>query len=136
MNKTYQECFEFFSAASQWISKHEEESKFKYALTKLSRKITKLQEKYREHVEERNIEHCATDKDGVILRDEQGQYKYTKDELIKRNREVTEFYKSQTQIEPHFVSEVPSDLTSLEKEVFEGFVLKPEQAESQLEVVV
>lgn len=123
--KTYQDCFEFFRAASQWISRHDEESKFKYALTKVSRKITKLQEKYQESMEEINIEHCATeDKTGVILRDQQGQYKYTKDELIKRNREVNKLFHSEVEIEPHIATDVPEDLTSLEREVFDGFVLK------------
>lgn len=135
MNKqTYQSCFEFFSAASQWIQKHGEESKFKYALTKVCRKINKLQERYREAVEEINIEHCATEKDtGVILRDAQGQYQYVKEELLKRNREVSKLFHEEVTIEPHFATEVPNDLTDLEKEVFEGFVL--DTVESELKVV-
>lgn len=132
--KSYRQCFEFINAAKQWVSRHEEESKFKYALTKVSRKLGKAQEKWQELVEESNIEHCATDKDGVILRDERGQYKYVKEELIKRNKRVNRLYDTEFDVEPHFVTEVPEDVTELEKEVFEGFVLKPEQV-TDLEVV-
>lgn len=133
MKKSFRECFEFVRTAQQWISKHEEESKFKYALTKVSRKIARVQEKWNEALEEANIEHCATDKDGVILRDEHGQYKYVKEELLKRNKRVNSLYNSEVDIEPHFATEVPEDLTGLEQEVFEDFVLKP--VESELKVV-
>lgn len=133
MEKTYQECFEFLSAASQWIAGHEEESKFKYALTKLSRKLSRVQEKYRETVEEINIDHCATDPGGVILRDERGQYKYTKEELKKRNKKVNGLFHEVVTVEPHYATEVPETLTDLEKEVFDGFVLKLD--EDKLEVV-
>lgn len=125
--KSYQDCFEFLNVAGQWLSKHEEESKFKYALAKVSRKLNKSREKYQESIEEINIEHCATDKDGVILRDTNGQYKYTKDELIKRNRKMNELFHSEVEVEPHIASEIPEGLTDLEKEVFEGFVLKSEE---------
>src|SRR6266404_5876859 len=122
--KSYRECFEFARTASQWIAKHEEESKLKYALTKLSRKLGRVQEKWQELIEEINIEHCATDKEGVILRDEHGQYKYVKEELLKRNKEVNALYNQEVNIEPHFVSELPKDLTQLEQEIFTGFVIQ------------
>src|SRR5882724_6960915 len=122
--KSYRECFEYVRTAGQWIAKHEEESKFKYALTKVSRKLARVQEKWQELIEEINIEHCATDKEGVILRDEHGQYKYVKEELIKRNKEVNSLYNQEVNIEPHFATEVPEDLTYLEREVFGGFVIK------------
>ncbi len=122
--KSYRDCFEFARTASQWIAKHEEESKLKYALTKLSRKLSRVQEKWQELIEEINIEHCATDKEGVILRDEHGQYKYVKEELLKRNKEVNALYNQEVNIEPHFVNELPKDLTQLEQEVFIGFVIQ------------
>lgn len=130
--KTFRECFEFIRAANQWISKHEEESKFKYALTKVARKLARVQEKWNEGIEEANIEHCATDKEGVILRDDKGQYRYTKEELIARNKVVNKLYDTQVEFQPHFATEVPEDLTELEREVFEGFVL---EAASELKVV-
>src|SRR5882724_5502824 len=131
--KSYRECFEYVRTAGQWIAKHEEESKFKYALTKVSRKLARVQEKWQELIEEINIEHCASDKEGVILRDEHGQYKYTKEELLKRNKEVSALYNQEINIEPHFASEVPEDLGFLEREVFTGFVIQSE--EENLKVV-
>jgi sugar-specific transcriptional regulator TrmB len=133
--KTYRDCFEFVRAANQWISKHDEESKFKYALTKVTKKLARIQEKWNECIEEANIEHCATDKEGVILRDERGQYKYTKDELIKRNKRVSTLYDSNVEIQSHFATEVPEDLTELEKEVFTGFVLKDEPENEDFKIV-
>lgn len=133
--KTYRECFEFVRAANQWVNRHEEESKFKYALTKVLRKIARVQEKWNEGIEEANIEHCATDKEGVILRDEKGQYRYTKEELLQRNKRVNKLYDSvpEVEVKPHFATEIPDDLTDLDREVFEGFVLQP--VESELKVV-
>jgi len=133
--KSYRECFEFARAGQQWIAKHEEESKFKYALTKVMRKLNRVQERWQELIEESNIEHCATDSAGVILRDEKGQYKYTKEELLKRNKRVNSLYDQPVEIAPHFATEVPEDLTELEREIFNGFVLKDEPEGESFKVV-
>lgn len=125
--KSYQECFEFFNVASQWLAKNPEDSKMKYALTKMNRKIGKINEKYKDKVEEINIECCAVDDKGIILRGDNNSYQYNKEGLLERNKKVNELFRSEVEVEPYFATEPATNLTETEKEVFTGFVIKEEE---------
>lgn len=126
MQKSYGEMNQFIGAANAWLERNPNESKFSYAIKKVVKSCLKLLGEYQEQVEEISITHCAVDKDGVILRDERGGFRYTKDELKKRNKKVNDLFKSAVEIEPYFATEIPK-LTEEEREVFLGFVLKETQ---------
>ncbi len=84
--KTFQDVLTFFNAASPWLEKHKDESKFAYAVKKVQKQCKARWESYAEQVEDIDIEHCAVDeKTGVILKDERGGLQFTKDGIKKRN---------------------------------------------------
>jgi hypothetical protein len=125
--KTYEEVFTFIQLGNAWLTRNDKkDSKFKYGLTKELKAAVALGNKYNEQIEDIDIDHCATDDKGVILRDEKNELRFTKDGIKARIKARRELFKSSVEIEPYFASDVPDDLTEFEKEVFAGFVLRPE----------
>jgi hypothetical protein len=95
---------------------------------------------YRDKVDEINIKHClaADDGKGEILRDDRGQYKFTKEGMLKRNAEIAKLMHSEIPLEVHFATQLPDDLAISDRDSFLGFVIRGEENESttNLEVVV
>ena len=88
MKSTFLEYFEFVASANNFLQQHPEESKLKYALEKVGRLNKSLQTDYSDSCEDCRIDFCETDEKGIILRDEKGQYKFTKENLKKFNAAV------------------------------------------------
>jgi hypothetical protein len=125
--KTYQEIRTFLVIADAWAGRNTDESKFRYAITRVLKRGSKLDSEYVEKAEDVNIDNCATDKDGVILRDDKGGFRFTKDGEKARNKARLELFHSTVEIEPHYCGEIPDSLTEEEREAFTGFVIE-EQA--------
>src|SRR5947209_18516731 len=86
IEKTYQDVNEFYQAAQRYLQEHPEDNKLRYALNRTMKSAGRVLADYQDKVEEINIEHClaANEGKGEILRDDRGQYKFTKDGMLKR----------------------------------------------------
>jgi hypothetical protein len=70
-----------------------EDTKISQKLSKIAKKLTKYVDEYNEQVEEIRIDNASTDDKGVILKEENGGYKFTKDGLknvLKQIKELNE----------------------------------------------
>lgn len=125
--KTNREIVDFINLAAVWLNKKDvKETKFIYALKKVNKRMMRLFEIYQEGIEDINVKHCAVDGDGVIKRDDRGQYKFTRDGMQNRNDEIRKLSKESVEIEPYYSNEVPLDLDEVDAETLEGFVIQPE----------
>lgn len=127
MKKTHQEIVAFLNASHSYIERHPKESKFKYALTRTEKSLKNLYEEYAEKIADLNIEHCVADDKGVILKDERGEFQFTKESLRLRNKAQKAVLMEAVAVKGYTAQEIPDDLTDDEREIFAGFVL-PEEA--------
>lgn len=128
MTKTNMEIINFINFARDYMKEHEKPTKFRYALERMEKRALKVHETYAEGIAEANIENAATDKDGAILTDEKGNFRYTKDGIRKRNQEHRALLEKAVEIEPYMATEVPDDLSAQAKQVCGGFVIPAEPA--------
>jgi hypothetical protein len=91
VKKTYQELLNVVRAINVLGNNKEHAD----ANTKGVKKLTKIGEKMKSHLEAYNdklddirLDHANTDKDGSLLLDENGGYKYTKDQLKDLNKKA------------------------------------------------
>lgn len=130
MAKTNRDLVAFLNAAQPWLVAHPEDRKFRYALKKVTKQAERLWATYTEQAEDLDIEHCATGKDGVILKDDRGQLSFTKEGLRKRNAARKTLFEADAGVVAFLAAEVPAELTESEREAFAGFVL-PDVAETE-----
>jgi len=153
MSLTLQNLIEYSNTAYNFLRKKREnaDTKLGYAINRMGKPVEKALKPYKELLEEQqvevdeiNIRNASTDKTtGVLIydtaKDEQGKetrnYKYTPENLVKRNKEIREVLKTyeakvETLLEspatlnnPYFCTEIPSDLTVQEQEAFAGIVI-------------
>jgi len=128
IKKTYQDLNEFYGVAQRYVQEHPEDNKLRYALGRTLKSAGRALSDYRDAVEEINVKHClaADDGKGEILRDPNGQYKFTKDGMSKRNAEIAKLFRSTASLQVHFASELPKDLSLADRDNFVGFVIKEE----------
>ena len=126
MKITYEKLFQFNAIAGAYLQK-EQDTKLKYAINKVAKRLTKAFENYNEMVADIKRDHCYTEKD-IIVRDEKGEYKYTKENEKKMTKAVKDLINNEIEFEPYFVLNIPEGLTEIEIESFEGIVLSPEHA--------
>src|SRR5256886_1676243 len=123
MTKTYKEVIQFVNAAANYITQHPEENKLKYALTKVQKSATKLIEDYNERLEDLRIDHCSVDDKGIILRDANGGYVFTRDGLKALVHGQRDLIGQSVEIQEHIVTELPEKFDENYREAFTGFVL-------------
>ena len=134
MQKTYREIETFLVHAGARLEKvaQGKDTKFLYALKKMQKKCSEL---FRAHLETREdieIEHAATDKDGVILKEANGvTIRHTKDGMKARTKALREAYNSTVEFQPHYAP-APDDITEAERDAYEGIVLAPAADELHL----
>jgi len=126
---TFENVLTFALTAQVWLAqnKDNENTKLGYAISRMNARIQKAQQRYNNQREDIQIDCCQTDEKGIILKDEQGQYKFTKPELKRRNKEWQDLFEKEIEIEPYFATALPDDLTYVEREAFAGFVISPER---------
>lgn len=126
VKKTYQEVIEFYNHAQRYMQSHGEQNKFNYALMRTHRTAGRVFGDYKDKVGDMEVKHClaADEGKGEILRDERGKMKFTKEGLLKCSEEQVELFKSEVTLDVHFATEVPDDLTLVDRECFTGFVIK------------
>jgi|ERR1043165_74288 hypothetical protein len=130
MKTTYEKLFIFANTAQRWLAsgKGRTETKLGYALKRMDSQVKALHEKHQAALQDINIDCCAVDAAGVILNDEYGRLRFTKDGLRERNKKQEELSQSEIEIEPCFATQTPDDLSDAEREAFAGFVLKVDEA--------
>lgn len=84
--KNYKDLLELVNNLNQAIVNQQvkgEDTKVSQKLGKLAKKLEKHLNDYNEQVEEIRIDNASTDDKGVILKDDKGGYKFSKDGLKK-----------------------------------------------------
>jgi hypothetical protein len=125
MKKTNKEVIQFINLANNLLARYKEKNeKFAYALRKVVTRATKWNEGVVESEVEINIKYAAEDeRTKLILRNARGEFEYTREGLINRNKDVRELLKKEAEVEHHYVTELPTDLSEDEIEVLTGFVI-------------
>ena len=122
MKLTIKQINEFSIVGSAYMKDHN--NKLSYAIRKVNKNITSVVESINENIEDLRIEHCSVDEKGNVLKDEKGNYKFSKDGLRALAKAVKELNNKIFEIEPFFATEIPDDLTEEQKEIFTGLVIE------------
>jgi len=77
-----------------------QDTKVSQKLGKIAKKLEKYVIEYNEQVEEIRIDNASTDDKGVILKEEKGGYKFSKDGLKKVMKQVKELGEKEFTYEP------------------------------------
>lgn len=128
---TYRDVHDFYNAAQRYVQEHAEDTKFRYAMVRTLKSAGRVVGQYQDKVNTLNIDFCmaADDGKGEILRDQNGQVKFTKDGMKKRDEARGKLFDSTVKMEVHFASELPKDLSLTDRDAFAGFVIKEKQKE-------
>lgn len=125
LEKTYKEVFELEQAAAFYIQKNEEvKNKMTESIRLFFKQVQKIREKYNDELSMLRIDNAAVDeKTKVLLMDEKGNYKFTKEgakALIEGNKQLLE---TKVTVHTRICNEVPSDLADEQKEIFAGVLI-------------
>lgn len=110
-----------------WLADHTEDSKFNYALKRVSDRALKCNEEMKLKIEDAEIDHQATGEHGVLLYNPDGSRAYTAAGVKALREAKTALGELEFEIEPHYCSELP-DLPEGTREILVGFVIKEEEA--------
>lgn len=123
--KTAKQIQLFLNFAQSYLGRTKDETKFSYAVRKMQKRGEAIGELHNQINQDLNIKHCATNKDGVILKDSKGGFEFTKEEMTKLNVAFRELAKHEYEVEPYIATEPPPEALSFEeKELCYGFVLE------------
>ena len=89
----YKQLLELVNELNQETVKQQvkgEDTKVSQKLGKIAKKLEKYVNEYNEQVEEIRIDNASTDDKGVILKEEKGGYKFSKDGLKKVLKQIKE----------------------------------------------
>lgn len=87
----YKQLLELVNELNQETVKQQvkgEDTKVSQKLGKIAKKLEKYVNEYNEQVEEIRIDNASTDDKGVILKEEKGGYKFSKDGLKKVMKQI------------------------------------------------
>jgi hypothetical protein len=123
--KTAKQIQTFLNFAQSYLGVHKDETKFAYALRRMQKRCEVVGLEHNEAIQDLNLKHCATSKDGVILKDAKGNYEFTKEEAGKLNIALRDLAKKEYAVEPYIATEPPPiPLDYEEREACYGFVLE------------
>jgi transcriptional regulator of heat shock response len=77
-----------------------QDTKVSQKLGKVAKKLEKYVNEYNEQIEEIRIDNASTDDKGVILKEEKGGYKFSKDGLKKVMKQLKELGEKEFKYEP------------------------------------
>jgi len=111
-----------FFKEGKWI---DEQTKFSSSVKNILKQIEKLKVDYDEKLEDLRINNCLEDeKTKAILRDEQGNYKFSKESQKKLGVEHKELLKETCEIHIR-ITDAPSDLDVETYFTFDGILITP-----------
>ena len=132
MKSTFLEYFNFVAVANNFLQQHPEESKLKYALEKVGKLNKTLGDDYSAATEDLRIDFCETDDKGIILRDEKGNYRFTKDGLKKFNAGIKALQLKEVEVKTWAYDLDQDDFDDKEaEEIFEKFLVEDEKFKVQ-----
>ena len=132
MKSTFLEYFNFVAVANNFLQQHPEESKLKYALEKVGKMNKTLGDDYSAATEDLRIDFCETDEKGIILRDEKGQYKFTKEGLKNFNSAVKALQLKEVEVKTWAYDLSQDDFDDKEaEEIFAKFLVEDEKFKVQ-----
>lgn len=163
MNKiTFEHLIRYGVYASNWIEKEvNQNTKQAYAIEKFGKTYQKYAKPHTELKEECQIEindahtdFASEDANGnidrLVVKNDKGIVTYTENKYTKENkklcdakiRAITKKYNekleallvTELEIEPYYCTSVPTNLTNQEREAFEGIVIAPISANSDIHV--
>lgn len=131
---TLNQLAEFDQVASAYLSKNGFIEDLKYTTkveTKLTSAIKSIFKQYQKalkdiqsDIELININNCLDDPNTKeILKDEKGNFKYSKEGLINRKKEIKAIFDKKIDIHDRIIDSFPSNLTEEEIEMFQGIVI-------------
>lgn len=125
MKVNYEKLIEFLQVSARWISdKNNAKTKLGYAIERVRKNCKRHIDAYNEAVQDLQVDNAATDDKGVLLTEENGAYKYTREGMKNLNKAIRELRKKDVEVEVYHASELPEELSDEMKEVFDGFVIK------------
>jgi hypothetical protein len=98
MKKTYSDLFMLVMNLNEQIK--DGKTKLEKKLIKFGERIKKYSEQYDEDKNEILLDNAHADADGVLLTDEKGNYRYTKEGLKKRQTQLRELLNKEFDFEP------------------------------------
>jgi len=132
MKSTFLEYFGFIAAANTFLQQHPEESKLKYALEKVGKLNKTIGDDYSAATEDLRIDFCETDEKGIILRDEKGQYKFTKEGIKKFNAAVKDLQNKEIEVKTWAYDLSQDEFTDEEAQsIFAKFLVKEDNFKVQ-----
>lgn len=125
--KTYREVLGFNTAALQWQKKSpvnvNKLTGFQYAIGRVMKSCGRFVEEFNDKQMDINVDAASEDEKGNILI-VAGNTVFTKEASKSRNAKVRELLDAKIEVDVHFAKVIPDDLTALEIQAFEGFVIR------------
>lgn len=130
MKFSWNKLVEFANAATIYLKTHPGETKLSYAINRTLPKLARLNEAVVARLGDIDADYCLTEKtkDGneVIMREENGDFRFDREGWKKRNAERVKFLNAaEIELDVYFASGVPDTLTETELQAFEGIVVDP-----------
>jgi len=124
--RTYEEIIDLSIRMEIFLKENTENinTKLGYAIKKITPQITKINKLHNDEVININIDCCAVDADGIILKDEKGNLRYTKEKQKERNKKIDALLSKVYEIESFFCSDLPKDLNKDYLEHFDGIFIE------------
>lgn len=135
MMKTFGEMYEFRVNASFYLKSLEEgETKLAYAIKKVDGKLQKHFDAYNEAMNDIEIDHAATDENGILVTDDKGGFRFTPASIKAKRKAYKELADEwgvkEFEVEEYFATEIPEDLNDNFKNSFTGFVIEDNALET------
>jgi hypothetical protein len=84
---------------------NDKKSQFLYALQKVQKRVKSIIEDYQEELAEKQIDLAATDKDGFIIQNNEGVFKFSTEKQKELNLFVKNRMKEKCEIEPYLAKD-------------------------------
>lgn len=125
VKKTFSEILEFNHYA-EWAKQQEEDTKLKYAINKVQKRISEIIEDYIDESKDIDIDHASTNEKGHIVKNEDGTYAMTqgsekKCREVKKNH-FREWKSKEFEFDNYIATEIP-ELSDEVKDILTGFVI-------------
>lgn len=133
MKKTYSQLFLLIMNINANIK--DGNTKLEKKLLKVAKKIKKHSEEYDDKKNEIFLDNASVDKDGILLTDEKGNYRYTKEGLKKRTEQLKELVNQEFDFTPiPVINPEGLDKLTFLKDWVTGvnFIEEPEEEEVEL----
>jgi hypothetical protein len=124
--KTYSEIINFNNAAATYSAKNPEDNRICVSIKNVQKQFQKIQNDFAEMIDDARLDCCATDANGIILRDGEGKYQFTIEGTKKLKPLLKKINETKFEINariPENIKPLIAKLTDDEKTTFAGFVL-------------